>query len=202
MNPRFFPDASALRQWFEIHHATETELLIGFYKVSSGKPSIKWEESVDEAICFGWIDGVRKSIDRETYCIRFTQRKPESNWSAINIRKAKSLKKKGLMHPRGLAAFGKKKKERSAVYSYENRPLKLSADFQKKFKEARKGWDFFSSQAPWYQRTAIYWVMSAKQEGTRIKRLETLILDSKAGHRLKRLSYSSKKYESHDEDPV
>jgi len=194
MKPRFFPNPSVLRKWFEENHLTETELLIGFYKVGSGKASVTWGESVDEALCFGWIDGVRKSIDKGSYCIRFTNRKAGSIWSAINIRKVKELKQKGLMHPKGLAAFDKKKDHKSEIYAYENEALKLSTAFQKKFKANKTAWASFCSMPPSYQRTAIYRVMSAKQEDTRVRRLDALIHDSESGLRIKALRYASKKY--------
>jgi uncharacterized protein YdeI (YjbR/CyaY-like superfamily) len=194
MKPRFFRNSSILRKWFEKNHLTQTELLVGFYKVGSGKASITWGEAVDEALCFGWIDGVRKSIDKESYCIRFTHRKAGSIWSAINIRKVNELMKKDLMHPKGLAAFDKKKDHKSKIYAYENKALKLSTAYQKKFKANKTAWAFFRSMPPSYQKTAIYRVMSAKQESTRNSRLEVLIRDSESGLRIKALCYASKKY--------
>jgi len=188
-SPTFFSTKSALRKWFEKNHATAKELLVGFYKVGSKKPSISWSESVDEAICFGWIDGVRKSIDDISYCIRFTPRKLGSIWSAINIKKVEHLSKKGLMTPSGVAAFQKREEKKSAIYSYEKEPETLPEDFLKKFKENKKAWDFFQSMAPSYQRTAIHCVMDAKQEVTKLRRLDELINDSEAGRKIKRLSY-------------
>jgi uncharacterized protein YdeI (YjbR/CyaY-like superfamily) len=194
MKPRFFRNSSILRKWFEKNHLTQTELLVGFYKVGSGKASITWGEAVDEALCFGWIDGVRKSIDKESYCIRFTHRKAGSIWSAINIRKVNELMKKDLMHPKGLASFDKKKDHKSKIYAYENKALKLSTAYQKKFKANKTAWAFFRSMPPSYQKTAIYRVMSAKQKSTRNSRLEVLIRDSESGLRIKALRYASKKY--------
>jgi uncharacterized protein YdeI (YjbR/CyaY-like superfamily) len=157
--------------------------------VNSGKQSITWSESVDEAICFGWIDGVRKSIDAESYSIRFTPRKPGSIWSAINIQKVENLSKQGLMHPAGMAAFEKRKEHKSGIYSYEKEPAILSKDFLKKFQSNKNAWKFFQTMAPSYQRTAIHWVMNAKQEITRLKRLNELINDSEAKRKIKSLSY-------------
>ena len=187
--PLFFPTPSSFRKWLEKNHDKAKELLVGFYKVNSGKPSMTWSESVDEAICFGWIDGVRKSIDAESYSIRFTPRKPGSIWSAINIQKVEHLSKKGLMHPSGIAAFEKRKDSKSRIYSYEKPPEVLSDDFLKKFKSNEKAWQFFQSMPPSYRRTAVHWVMNAKQENTRLKRLNELINDSEAGRKIKRLNY-------------
>ncbi|MGN6530211.1 MAG: YdeI/OmpD-associated family protein [Ginsengibacter sp.] len=187
--PIFFPTQSSFRKWLEKNHDKAKELLVGFYKVNSGKPSMSWSESVDEAICFGWIDGVRKSIDAESYSIRFTPRKPGSIWSAINIQKVENLSKHGLMHLAGIAAFEKRKEHKSAIYSYEKKPENLSDDFLKKFKSNQKAWKFFLSRAPSYQRTAIHWVMNAKQESTRLKRLNELINDSEAERKIKSLNY-------------
>jgi uncharacterized protein YdeI (YjbR/CyaY-like superfamily) len=184
MSPIFFATKSGFRQWLENNYDKETELLVGFYKIGSGRPSMTWSQSVDEALCFGWIDGVRKSIDEESYCIRFTPRKPKSIWSAVNIRKVEELTKQGLMKPSGLAAFEKREESKSKVYAYENGPAKLSIQFEKKFKSNEKAWAFFQSQAPSYQKTAIYWVMSAKQESTKHNRLEKLITGSEAGQRV------------------
>jgi uncharacterized protein YdeI (YjbR/CyaY-like superfamily) len=187
--PLFFPTQASFRKWLEKNHDKADELLVGFYKVNSGKQSITWSESVDEAICFGWIDGVRKSIDAESYSIRFTPRKPGSIWSAINIQKVENLSKQGLMHPAGMAAFEKRKEHKSGIYSYEKEPAILSKDFLKKFQSNKNAWKFFQTMAPSYQRTAIHWVMNAKQESTKLKRLDELINDSEAKRKIKSLSY-------------
>ena len=184
MNPHFFSSPSEFRKWLENNHHKAKELLVGFYKVSTAKPSMTWSQSVDEALCFGWIDGVRKSLDNDSYCIRFTPRKPSSNWSAINIQKVETLTKQGLMQPAGLASFEKRKEDKSAIYSYENKPENLSDAFEQQFKTHPEAWSFFTGQAPSYQKTAIYWVMSAKQENTRISRLEKLIKSCEAGLKL------------------
>lgn len=187
--PVFFPTQSSFRKWFEKNHDKAKELLVGFYKVNSGKQSMTWSESVDEAICFGWIDGIRKSINSESYSIRFTPRKQGSIWSSVNIQKVENLSKQGLMHPSGMAAFEKREAKKSAIYSYEKVPEILSAGFLKKFKANKKAWKFFQSMAPSYQRTAIHLVMTAKQEITKLKRLDELIKDSEAGRKIKRLNY-------------
>ena len=158
--------------------------MVGFYKIGSGKPSLTWPQSVDEALCFGWIDGVRKSIDGESYCIRFTPRRANSIWSAVNIKKVAELTQQGLMQPAGLAAFGKRQESKSEIYAYEKQPAKLDDNFAKEFQASEKAWAFFQAQAPSYQKIAIHWVMSAKQEATRIRRLEKLITVSAARKRL------------------
>ena len=174
--PQFFPTLANWRAWLEKHHADAEEFWVGFYKRDSGRPSITWPESVDGALCFGWIDGVRKSIDATSYKIRFTPRKHRSIWSAINIKRAKELSKQGLMHPAGLAALDKRDSDRSAIYAYEQRTnAKLPVAFEKQFRINAEGWSFFQSQPPWYQRTSTYWVVSAKKEETRLKRLAILI---------------------------
>jgi uncharacterized protein YdeI (YjbR/CyaY-like superfamily) len=179
--PTFFAKQSDFRKWLQKNHKKETELLVGFYKVGSGKPSMTWPQSVDQALCFGWIDGVRKSIDKESYQIRFTQRKPKSIWSAINIGKIEELKKQGLMQPVGLASFEKRIEGKSRIYSYEKGEAELTQKFKKQFKANKKAWDYFQSLAPSYRRVSTHWVMNAKQETTRLKRLNQLILESAAG---------------------
>lgn len=176
MKPRFFPTPSAFRAWLEQHHVESTELWVGFYKKNSGKPSITWPEAVDQALCFGWIDGIRKSLDAASYVIRFTPRKPSSTWSAVNIARAKELVAQRLMSPAGLQAFEKRSDEKSAIYSYEQRKsAQLSGTHETKFRANRRAWDFFQNQPPWYRRTTTYWVISAKKEETREKRFAILI---------------------------
>ena len=179
--PTFFKKQSDFRKWLQKNHKKETELLVGFYKVGSGKPSMTWSQSVDEALCFGWIDGVRKSIDKDSYQIRFTQRKPKSIWSATNINKIEELTKQGLMQPAGFASFEKRIESKSKIYSYENAEEELAQNFRKQFKANKKAWDYFQSLAPSYKKVSTHWVMSAKQETTRIKRLNQLISESAAG---------------------
>jgi uncharacterized protein YdeI (YjbR/CyaY-like superfamily) len=189
----FFPTQKGLRKWFEKNHKKEKELWIGFYKVASGKPSITWSQSVDEALCFGWIDGLRKSIDEESYCIRFTPRNPRSNWSAINIKKVEELTKLGLMMPEGLKAFGFRKEQKSKIYAYENPEVILDKSFEKLFKTNKKAWQFYHSMTPTYRKVTTRWIMSAKQETTRLKRLNELIKDCAAGKNIKAMSYGKKK---------
>src|SRR6478735_4434063 len=153
MTPIFFAKQSDFRKWLQKNHTKATELLVGFYKVGSGKPSMSWSQSVDEALCFGWIDGVRKSFDSETYQIRFTPRKPASIWSAINIRKMEELTRQGLMQPAGLASFEKRTEARSKIYSYEKEEkVALPDDFKERFMANKKAWKYFQSLAPSYQR--------------------------------------------------
>ena len=179
MKPTFFQTPAAFREWLEQHHAKADALWVGYYKKGSGKPSITWPESVDQALCYGWIDGVRKSLDADSYTIRFTPRRPGSIWSAVNIRKAEELIVRGAMRPAGLAAFRERSDKKSGIYSYEQRALaKLTAAAEKQFRGNAKAWEFFQKQPPWYRRTAIYWVATAKKEETRQKRLATLIGDS------------------------
>jgi uncharacterized protein YdeI (YjbR/CyaY-like superfamily) len=181
MEPKFFAKPSDFRNWLEKNHQKKTELLVGFYKVDSGKPSITWSQSVDVALCFGWIDGVRKSIDDERYQIRFTQRKSTSIWSAINIKKIEELTKSGLMQPAGLASFEKRTESRSRIYSHEKDEPAFTPNFIKQFKADKKAWNYFQSLAPSYRKVSTHWVMSAKQEATRIKRLNQLISESASG---------------------
>ncbi len=177
-SPTFFSTQSDFRKWLEKNHGNANELLVGFYKVGSNKPSMTWSQSVDQALCFGWIDGVRKSIDQDSYCIRFTPRKSTSIWSAINIAKVEELTKQGLMQSSGLASFKKRIEKKSKIYVHENLEVKLSPDFDKQFKANKKAWNYFQTLAPSYRKLSTNWVMSAQQETTRIKRLNDLISDS------------------------
>lgn len=192
----YFTDKESLHAWFTANHLLHLEFWLGYFKTGSGQPSVTWPESVEVAICFGWIDAVRYTIDEHRYKIRFTRRRPGSNWSAINIAKAEKLILEGLMQPEGLAAFELRVAHKSAIYSYENSPRNLDAEQEQLFREQASAWAFFTAQAPSYQRTAIYWVQSAKQTATRQRRLQTLISDSAAGKKIALLSYgkgSSKK---------
>lgn len=184
MIPTFFPDINEFRKWLEANHKSEREIIVGYYKVGTGKPSMTWSDSVDEALCFGWIDGVRRSVDAEGYCIRFTPRNPKSNWSAVNIAKVEELIRLGKMTPAGLVAYEKRSEARSEIYSYENRPEILSPELDAQFRLNTDAWTFFSKLAPSYRKTVIYWVMSAKQETTRISRLDKLIEACSEGKRL------------------
>jgi uncharacterized protein YdeI (YjbR/CyaY-like superfamily) len=181
MKPVFFKSSLEFRKWLEKNHDRATEIFVGYYKMGTGKNSMTWSESVDQALCFGWIDGVRRSIDEKRYMNRFTPRKTTSNWSAINIKKVEELTKTGLMHEAGLAAFSKRKENKSVIYSYENALKQLRPDFENKFRSDKKAWTYFESLAPSYRKISIHWVMSAKQEATQVSRLKKLIAESRAG---------------------
>jgi uncharacterized protein YdeI (YjbR/CyaY-like superfamily) len=182
--PTFFPKPAHFRQWLEKNHAQARELWVGFHKKGTGRASITWPESVDEALCFGWIDGVRYRIDEISYRIRFTPRQPKSVWSNVNVKRVAALKKLGLMSAAGLAAFAKADPKRSGVYSFERKNARLGPAYEKRFKANRKAWEFFRAQAPSYQRLATWWVISAKREETRAGRLAALIARCAAGGRL------------------
>ncbi len=182
MNPLFFASPSELRNWFEKHHEATQELWVGFYKTSSGKPSVTWPEAVDQALCFGWIDGVRKGIDDLSYTIRFTPRRPHSNWSSVNVKRVGELIKLGLMQPVGLKTFQERDQNKSEVYSYEQRKnSQLDPAYENQLRANKKAWEFFQSRPPSYQQPATWWVMSASQEETRLKRLAILIECSEQG---------------------
>lgn len=183
--PLFFPDASGWRKWLEKNHATADELWVGFHKRASGKPSITWPESVDEALCVGWIDGLRKSIDEDSYKIRFTPRRAGSTWSLVNTKRAEELVALGRMRPAGLEAFGARKDKRSGIYAYEQRKTAaLDPKQERRFRANKQAWDFFQSQPPSYRQTATWWVISAKRDQTRERRLAALIEDSEHGRRI------------------
>jgi uncharacterized protein YdeI (YjbR/CyaY-like superfamily) len=185
MEPRFFATPAEFRAWLEQHHADEREILVGFYKKGTGRPSLTWTEAVREALCFGWIDGVRRSVDADSYANRFTPRKPRSNWSAVNVKHVEELIREGRMHPAGLAAFEARAPVRTGVYSYEQRhEAALDPEQERQFRADEQAWEFFQSQPPSYRQTAIFWVVSAKREETRAKRLATLMDDSRAGLRI------------------
>lgn len=184
MKPIFFATPPEWRGWLEKNHADKSEVLVGFHRKASGRPTMTWSEAVDQALCFGWIDGVRRSIDETSYYNRFTPRRPNSNWSAVNIKKVEQLTKQGLMHPAGLAAFERRSKERSTTSSYERANAKLDDSYEKRFRARKGAWIFWESQPPGYRRTATWWVMSAKREETRRRRLANLIEDSANGRRI------------------
>ncbi len=184
MKPIFFPTQSDFRRWFEENHETATEIVVGYYNVKSGKTGMTWSESVDQALCFGWIDGVRRKIDEESYCNRFTPRKASSNWSAVNIKKVAELTEKGLMMPAGIRAFEKRTADKSAIYAYENELKRFSDEFEKRFRANQIGWKFFEAQANWYKKQMINWVMTAKQDKTGESRLEKLMAASADEKRL------------------
>jgi uncharacterized protein YdeI (YjbR/CyaY-like superfamily) len=173
--PVFFRSPAELRRWFARHHATARELLVGYWKVGSGRPSITWPESVDEALCVGWIDGVRRRLDDERYVIRFTPRKATSVWSAVNIARVQALEAEGRMTDAGRAAFAARRENRSGIYSFEQRSVELPPAYAKLLKANRAAWRDFRSRAPSYRKAAMWWIVSAKQEATRQRRLARLI---------------------------
>jgi len=189
VEPTFFAEPADLRAWLEENHERAAELWVGFHKKATGRPSITWLEAVDEALCFGWIDGLRRSLGDESYMIRFTPRKARSTWSTVNIARAKELVAEGRMRPAGLAAFEARSDDRSAIYSYEQRhAAKLAPEEEREFRANERAWEFFHAQPPSYRRPALWWVVSAKREETRARRLRTLIEDSANGRRLRHLS--------------
>ena len=182
--PTFFSTPADFRRWLEQNHAKVSELWVGFHKRGSGRPSITWPESVDEALCFGWIDGVRYRIDETSYRIRFTPRRPKSIWSNVNVKRVAALKKLGRMAPAGLAAFAKADPKRAGIYAYERSSARLGPAYEKKLKANRKAWEFFRAQPPYYRWLGAWFVISAKKEETRQRRLATLIEHCAAGRRL------------------
>jgi uncharacterized protein YdeI (YjbR/CyaY-like superfamily) len=184
MKPKFFTSPDQFHQWLEKNQNSATELLVGFHKKTSGKKSITYPEALDEALCFGWIDGVRKSLDNASYTIRFTPRKSKSIWSLVNVRHVERLKQEGRMKPSGLEAFALRDPKRTGIYSFENRPRELSAAYKRKFRQNKKAWEFFEAQPPFFRKIAAFYVMSAKREETRVRRLEHLIESSEKGIRL------------------
>jgi uncharacterized protein YdeI (YjbR/CyaY-like superfamily) len=175
VEPVFFATPEEFRAWLEEHHAREPELLVGFWKKGSGKPSITWPESVDEALCFGWIDGVRRSLGDEAYTIRFTPRKSRSTWSAVNVRRVGELTAEGRMRPAGLKAFEARSEDRTAIYAYEQRSPELTEPYAGELRANAAAWAYWQKQAPWYRKTASWWITSARKEETRRKRLASLI---------------------------
>lgn len=181
MDPTFFENQHAFRKWLEKNHKNEDELWLGYYKKSTELPSITWPESVDEALCFGWIDGIRKKLDEKSYVIRFTPRRPTSHWSDVNIKRVAFLKKKGLMDPAGLAAFKKRKEDNSGRASYEQKKIMLNPAYEAKIKANKKAWEFFDALPPSSKKMTIWWIMSAKREETQLRRLEITIQCSMEG---------------------
>ncbi|MFO1514509.1 MAG: YdeI/OmpD-associated family protein [Verrucomicrobiota bacterium] len=181
---QYFRSAATFRVWLEANHASATELWLGFYKKDSGKGGITYAEALDEALCFGWIDGVKKRVDELRFTQRFTPRRPTSVWSLINVGHVERLTKAGRMKPSGVKAFAARTAAKTGIYSFENRPRELSPELQRQFKLATAAWDFFQQQPPGYRRVASFWVMSAKRDETRTRRFARLISDSKGGRRL------------------
>jgi uncharacterized protein YdeI (YjbR/CyaY-like superfamily) len=192
--PRFFTTSAAFRAWLHAHHDRETELLVGFHKKGSGKPSITWPESVDEALCYGWIDGIRRSLGEESYTIRFTPRKPGSIWSNVNIAKVAALLEAGRMMPAGLAAWERRDPKKSGIYVFErNDPVAFDEEAERTFKRSRRAWAFFQAQPPGYRRQATHYVTSAKRPETRARRLAALIACSAREERLPHTVATKKK---------
>ena len=186
--PTFFATPADFRRWLEKHHESERELLVGFYKTASGKPSITWPQSVDEALCFGWIDGIRRRIDDESYSIRFTPRRPTSIWSAVNVERMGELIAAGRVRPAGLAAWEKRSAKKTAVYAYEQETredIPLDPAYEKQLRKNKAAWKYLQDEAPWYRRIVARWIMTAKKEETREKRLRELTEASAAGRRIK-----------------
>lgn len=184
MKPRFFRSAAEFRAWLERNHLTAQELLVGFHKRATGRPSMTWPESVDEALCFGWIDGVRRRIDEARYSIRFTPRRRGSIWSVVNTKRVAVLASEGRMREAGLQAFRGRDPKKTAVYSFEREHAAFPPELERKFRANAPAWRYFQSAAPWYRRVTTHWVASAKREATRERRLKQLIAASSRGSRI------------------
>jgi uncharacterized protein YdeI (YjbR/CyaY-like superfamily) len=186
--PIFFCSAADFRAWLEKNHKIKKDLIVGFYKKASGEPTLTWPESVDAALCYGWIDGVRNSIDELSYAIRFTPRKTSSTWSAVNVRRVAELGRRGLMQPAGIEAFEARRQDKTAIYAYEQRQHpELTPSYKRQFQANKIAWEYFQAQPPWYRRTATYYVMSAKREETRQRRLAELIRHSEQNQPIRSL---------------
>lgn len=179
-----FATSTDFHRWLQKNHAIKAELVVGFYKKDSGRGGLTYAEALDEALCFGWIDGVRRSLGADSYTIRFTPRKNGSIWSQVNIRHVERLTKQGRMKPTGVTAFAARTANRTGLYSFENRPQAFPPELEQRFQANRKAWTFFSQQPPGYQRTSIWWIISAKQEPTRDRRLARLMSESAASRRI------------------
>ena len=191
---RFFASPAAFRAWLATHHESASELWVGFHRKGTGRPSLTWPESVDEALCFGWIDGVRKRVDDERYVIRFTPRKPASAWSAVNLAKMEALLAEGRVKPAGLAAYERRSEAKSRIYSYEQRrQATFPPELARRFRAEKGAWKFFAAQPPGYRSIATFWVVSAKREETRLRRLQKLIDCSAEGRRLPQLAPPERK---------
>jgi uncharacterized protein YdeI (YjbR/CyaY-like superfamily) len=184
MKPKFFSTPAEFRKWLEQNHDKQSELMIGFHKKASGKKSITYPEALDEALCFGWIDGVRRKLDETSYVQRFTPRKPRSIWSLVNVRHVERLKKEGRMHAAGVEAYERRTPERTGIYSFENRPKQLSPAYEKRFRQNKKAWKFFNEQPTYYKNLIVFRIMSAKKEETQMRRLEETIECSANGKRV------------------
>ena len=187
-----FSSQQEFRKWLAKNHAIANELFVGFYKKSCAKEGATYSEVLDEALCFGWIDGVRRSVNSESYMIRFTPRSPKSIWSLVNVRRAQALANAGKMAEAGRKAFAARQAHRTGIYSFEQKRPGLAPKYKRLFRANPRAWEFFAKQAPWYQRTAGFWVSSAKQEETRLRRLARLIEDSGNGRRLDQVTPKAK----------
>jgi uncharacterized protein YdeI (YjbR/CyaY-like superfamily) len=181
---RFFATPAEFREWLAEHHEHAAELWVGFYKKGTGRPSLTWPESVDEALCYGWIDGLRQSLGEDSYRIRFTPRRARSTWSAVNLKRVEALQAAGRMRPAGLAAYEARDAAKQRLYSYERERVELAPEYAREFRRHRAAWQFFQQQPPHYRRLASNWVMSARREATRARRLQELIENSAAGTRI------------------
>jgi uncharacterized protein YdeI (YjbR/CyaY-like superfamily) len=184
MKPRYFKAAAEFRRWLAAHHATVTELTVGFYRKSSEKMSISYKEAVDEALCFGWIDGVKHRVDEERYTHRFSPRKASSTWSLVNANRVKELIALKRMAKPGLDAWERRDPKKTGIYSFENRPAAFDPALERTFRKDAAAWTFFRAQPPGYQRLMIFYVMSAKQQETRERRLAALVKSSAEGKRI------------------
>lgn len=193
MKPKFFAKASDFRKWLEKNHSKKTELLVGYYKKKSGKPSITWPESVDQALCYGWIDGIRRSLDEESYTIRFTPRKEKSHWSAVNLKKYKLLNEQGLVHAAGHKAFSKVEKKNTKQASFEQKKVTMNKELEAVLRANKKAWTFFQKLAPFYKKASIWWIISAKKDETKWKRLDQLIRSSEAHEKIPMLTTIKRK---------
>jgi uncharacterized protein YdeI (YjbR/CyaY-like superfamily) len=189
--PVFFPTEADFRRWLEANHKTAPELLVGFWKKSSGKPSIDWPQARDQALCFGWIDGIRKSLGEDAYTIRFTPRRKGSIWSRVNVERFNALKAAGLMRPTGEHAY-ERDKHRSGIYSYEKPLASLAADEEKLFRENKAAWADWQKRPAGYRKTVLGWIAGAKRAETRAKRLKELITVSAEGRRLPQYDWQKK----------
>jgi uncharacterized protein YdeI (YjbR/CyaY-like superfamily) len=180
----YFESPAALRRWFRANHAKAQELWVGYYKKGSGTPSVTWPESVDEALCVGWIDGIRKRVDADRYAIRFTPRRSRSIWSAVNIARVQALAAEKRMRPAGDRAFAARRENTSGIYSYEQRRDQLEEPYASQLQKHKTAWEFFMAQPPYYRKMMGWWIVSAKREETRQARLTQLIAASGKGRRV------------------
>ena len=175
MTPRSFKTPAAWRAWLEAHHDSSQEILLRLFRVHAADRGLTYKQALDEALCFGWIDGITHRLDDDSYCQRYTPRRPRSIWSRINVGHVQRLVKEGRMTPSGLAAYRRRDEKRTGIYSFENPGKVLPADMEKRFRARKRAWDFYQQQAPWYRRTTTHWVLSGKKDETRRRRLDALI---------------------------